>query len=359
MTTGRDVSIGDRVDRQWGEIAAAFEPPVLVISTVVGRGMYSLGEAVRERFPDPAAVTHVAVEEFLPRRAVAEDLGRYKWMSNHLPFLISLAYTVPLIYYRKYLRESLRSGADLGGLLEKIASVAPRTVLCISHRPAFWVSSLRRRSGLDFQLWGLLGEYGNTLGWRYLFWDQMKGFLSPLGRGELTYPFPEGLAFREVELPARRAYYRLAGHAGDRDCVLLVCGSWGQGPIVDLVGRLLAADDSLRIHAVCGENGSAFEEARRRFAGRANVQIHGDVGSLAPLLEEAACVVTKPGIATLLEAHAAGRKIFLVRGIPVAEDNNARHALRHFGAEWFDPVAFRDWRAANEGHDGRDRDARE
>ena len=48
-------------------------------------------------------------------------------------------------------------------------------------------------------------------------------------------------------------------------------------------------------------------------------------------------MVTKPGIATLLEAHAAGRKIFLVKGIPVSEDNNARYALRHFGAEWFNP----------------------
>jgi UDP-N-acetylglucosamine:LPS N-acetylglucosamine transferase len=72
------------------------------------------------------------------------------------------------------------------------------------------------------------------------------------------------------------------------------------------------------------------------------------VPSLAPLLREAGCVVTKPGISTLLEAHAAGRKIFLVRGIPVAEDNNARYAARHFGAEWFEPGAFRRWRAASE-----------
>ena len=184
--------MGRRIAQEWGEITAAFEPPVLVVSTVVGRGMYSLGEAVQERFLDPGAVTHVAVEEFLPRRAVTEDLRRYKWLSNNLPFLIYLVHTVPLLFYRKYLRESLRSGADLRALREKIESIGPRTVLCISHRPAFWVSSLRRRAGLDFQLWGLLGEYGNTLGWRYIFWEQMNGFLSPLDARRAQLPVSRG-----------------------------------------------------------------------------------------------------------------------------------------------------------------------
>jgi hypothetical protein len=61
----------------WEAVAAGFEPPVLLVSTFVGRGMYSLGEAIRERRPAPAAVAHVPVEEFLPRRAVAEDLRRH------------------------------------------------------------------------------------------------------------------------------------------------------------------------------------------------------------------------------------------------------------------------------------------
>jgi hypothetical protein len=345
-----------QIDREWATIVSAFEPPVLLVSTFVGRGMYNLGEAVRERFPDPRAVTHVAIEEFLPPRAVTEDLRRYKWLSNHLPFLIYLVHTVPLFYYRKYLRESFRSGSDLLALRERIESLGVRTILCISHRPAFWVSSLRKRAGLDFELWGLLGEYGNTLGWRYIFWDQMKGFLSPMDREELSYPYPDGLVFRKVELPAREDFHRLIGQQGDRGCVLLVCGAWGQGPIVKIVDQLLAMEHSLKIHAVCGANLLARNEATRRFDGLPNVEVHGAVESLVPFLKEAACVVTKPGISTILEAHAAGRKIFLVKGIPVSEDNNARYALRHFGAEWFDPVAFDRWRATSEERDGHNGD---
>jgi hypothetical protein len=344
--TGSDLALAAATD--WEAITAGFAPPVLLVSTVVGRGMYSLGEAIQERCSNPAAVSHIAVEDFLPQRAVTEDLRRYKWLSNHLPFLLYLVHTVPVFYYRKYLRERLRSGVDLQELKAKIEAVRPRTVVCISHRPAFWVSSLKKRAGMDFQLWGVLGEYGNTLGWKYIFWDRMNGFLSPLGREELDYPLPDHLAFRRVELPARKEYCELADRPGSSGCVLVVCGYWGQGSFVKLVNQLLAGNNGLKVHVVCGENVSVHEEMRRRFRTNPDVNVHGAVRSLVPLLQEAGCVVTKPGISTLLEAHAARRKIFLVKGIPVSEDNNARYAVRHFAAEWFDPAAFRRWQRTRE-----------
>jgi hypothetical protein len=323
------------------------EPPVMIVSTIVGRGMFTLGEAMRERLPDPTAVEHVAVENHLPGGAVGEDLRRYRWISNRMPFLLKLIYTLPFLYYRKYLREALFDWSDLAPLRNKLRSARPRTVLCISHRPAFWVSNVKRRENLDFRLWGLLGEYGNTLGWKYLFWREIDGFLSPLDRGELDYPFAEGMKFETIDLPARRAYHQLADRPGSKHCVLVVCGFWGQGPILRLAERLLTADDSLRIHVVCGANGTAYEKTRRAFQHRPNVRVHGAVGSLVDLMAEAGCVITKPGISTILEARAAGRKLFLVKGIPVSENrHNAGFARTHFGAEWFTVEGFRRWREA-------------
>jgi hypothetical protein len=327
-----------------------FEPPVLIVSTVVGRGMYTLGEAVRERFAHPAAVEHVAVEDHLPGTAVGEDLKRYKWICNHVPWLLHLIYTVPIFYYRKYLRESCFHWSDLTPLKNKIEAARPRTVLCISHRPAFWLSNLKRRQKMDFKLWGLLGEYGSTLGWKYIFWKQMNGFLSPLPRERLNYPFPPDLTFKTIDLPARGMFTDLGTHPGSKGCVLLVCGFWGQGPIVRLVHQLLGADPSLRVHAVCGENGTAYEETRRAFRHLPNVRVHGAVESLAPLMREAGGVITKPGISTILEARAARRKLFLVPGIPVAENRyNAGYARAHFGAEWFTVEGFRQWQASHGG----------
>ena len=49
---------------------------VLIVSTVVGRGMYTLGEAFRERFRASDDVEHIAIEDYLPSNAVEEDLRR-------------------------------------------------------------------------------------------------------------------------------------------------------------------------------------------------------------------------------------------------------------------------------------------
>ena len=331
------------------DLSEHFEPPILIVSTVVGRGMYAIGEAIRQRLRDKQPVHHVPVEEFVSPEVVKEDLERYKFISNNFPVLLHLVYKVPLFYYRKYLREKLFNAAQLGRLGEKIEALGAKTVICVSHRPAFWVSNLKRREGVDLSVWGVLGEYGKNLGWRYLFWEQMNGFLSPVGRSALGFAPPRHVRFININLPARREYHELSSVEGDINSVLLVCGFWGQGPIAGTVKKLSGALPDLKIHAVCGENRKAYEQMQHLFKDNPRVQVYGVTPSLVPPLRECASVITKPGISTLLESHAAGRKIFLLKGMPVAEDNNARFAVEHFGAQWFDVETFKSWYMSQKG----------
>ena len=92
----------------------------MVLSTFVGRGMYYIGEAVKERFSDNSKVYHFPIEDFLPEKAVNEDLRRYKLISNKFRFLLYIIYNFPLFYYRKYLREKIFDKTDLGYLASKI-----------------------------------------------------------------------------------------------------------------------------------------------------------------------------------------------------------------------------------------------
>jgi hypothetical protein len=336
---GRD----DRDVVDWSELLASLEPPVLILSTAVGRGMYYLGDAVRERFPDPSRVIHLPVEEVLPAGAVAEDVKRYRFISSRLTPLLYLIYKCPLFYYRKFVREKWVKATDLSALQKRIQAQGIRTVICISHRAAFWASCLKRRAKLDLALWDLLGEFGHNHGYRYLFWEVMNGFLSPVDRTDLRIAIPDTVRFVRVDLPARRAYVDLARVAGDRGCALLVCGYWGQGPIFRVVRELLGAVPGLTIHAVCGENERLRARVQRYAQIHPGVKAHGVVENLAPLLRTCGSVITKPGISTLVEAHAARRKIFLLRGMPVAEANNARHARAHFQATRYSARAFRAW----------------
>lgn len=328
------------------ELAGHFEPPVLVVSTAVGRGMYTIGEAIQERLGEIRPVHHVAVEEFMPPRVVNEDLERYKYISNNFPTLLFLVYKIPLFYYRKYLREKLFGAADLTDLRAKMEALKIKTAICVSHRPAFWVANLKRREGLGLSVWGVLGEYGKNLGWKYQFWEQIDGFLSPVSGKALGFQLPRHVRFMNVNLPAKQEYHDIASVRGDADSVLLVCGFWGQGPLAEIAEKLSSASPDLRIHAVCGENKKAFEKLQHLSEYNAKIRAYGITPSLAPLLRECASIITKPGISTLLESHAASRKIFLLKGMPVAEDNNARFAAEHFGAEWFDLKTFMRWHAS-------------
>jgi hypothetical protein len=330
------------------DLSEHFEPPILIVSTVVGRGMYAIGEAIRQRLGDKH-LHHVPIEEFVSAEVVNEDLERYKFISNNFPVLLHLVYRVPLFYYRKYLREKLFNSAQLGRLREKIEATGAKTVICVSHRPAFWVSNLKRREGFDVSVWGGLGEYGKNLGWKYLFWEQMNGFLSPVSRNALGFAPPDHVRFININLPARQEYHDLSSVEGDINSVLLVCGFWGQGPIVRIVKKLSSALPELKIHAVCGENKNAYEQMQHLFNGNDRIQVYGVTPSLVPSLRECASVITKPGISTLLESHAAGRKIFLLKGMPVAEDNNARFAVEHFGAQWFEVETFKRWYMSQQG----------
>ena len=286
---------------------------------------------------------HLPIEELLPPRAVAEDLNRYRLISSRFPLLLSLIYRVPFFYRRKYLRETRRRTTRLEILRRTIATLEPRTVIAISHRAAFWAGALKQREALTYQLWGLEAEYGPSLAWRYVFWEQMNGFLSPQPRDEHVYPFPASLDVRHVTIPVSEQFSALARHQGNKNSVLLTGGYWGLGRLFSITRQLAAAMPTMHIDVVCGENQRLYQRLVSRFGSSPNIRIFGVVDSMVPLVRRAGAVITKPGISTIAETHAARRQLFLLRGLPVAEDHNALYAVRHFGAQWFSLANLKRW----------------
>jgi UDP-N-acetylglucosamine:LPS N-acetylglucosamine transferase len=333
---------------EFDDLVGNFESPVLVVSTIVGRGAYVIGEAIQERLAGQFEVHHIPIEELVPDAAVTEDLKRYKFISNRLPWLLYLIYKVPVFYYRKYAREKWFSNADLPRLRETLEERRIQTVICVSHRPAFWVATVKNRRNLPVQIWGVGVEFGRNLGWQYQFWKQIDGFLSPVFRKQTGIRLPEHVRFYPIRLPVRKGYRELARTPGNPNSVLLVCGAWGQGPLAEMVDLLTTRWPMLKVHVLCGENQDAFSRIRQLHGENSNVQAHSTTPSLYRFLQECGSVISKPGMATLLESHAAQRKIFLLRGMPVAEDNNARFAIRHMDAEWFSPEAFERWHRKSE-----------
>jgi hypothetical protein len=320
----------------------SLESPILILSSRAGRGNTSIAEAIHEYFHSDTPVYHRSIEDFMPSSIINEDLARYKFISNHFPFLLSAIYTIPLFYQRKLIREKIKS-TRLVALKEFIDARQIRTVICISHRQAFWTTVLKRNESLDVSVYGVLTEFGNNLGWRYLFWDKMNGFISPLKASQLNMGIPGNLPFKQLALPARSVFYSLPlTHILNKRC-LVIGGFFGQGRLLRTLRLLHSRFPDTPISVVCGDNTALEMKIRNEFKNAAAIDVYGLVDSIKPLLPHCHCVITKPGMATLLEADASRRKIFLFKGMPIAEANNARYAIEHFGAEWFSVASFSQW----------------
>ena len=328
------------------KVLNSFPRPVLVVTTLAGKGIYTIGEALCERFSSTDEVYHLSIEEMLPDRALAEDYKRYNFISNNFPILLNLPYRIPFFYYRKLFREKYFSLADLSKLKAVVLEKGIQTVICASHRPAFWFSYLKLREKMSFTLWGMLSEFGRSLGWKYIFWEAMDGFFSPVEQNTLDFPFPRLLRYVKAQPPCKREYYTLAESRGLKNNVLLVAGHWGQifpNNARTILDSLLKKFPLMTIYVVCGKNQRLYEDHLIHYKNNKRIVLYGEIPSLVDVMGPCASVITKPGISTLLEAYAAKRKIFLLRGMPVAEDNNALYAINNFNAEWFSVNAFADW----------------
>ena len=331
------------VARQAAAIVSQFPAPVLILSTHAGRGMFSIGEALRTAC-GAASIQHRPVEALLPAEAVDADLRRYRRIVDYAPYLLHLMYRVPYFYRRKLSRERSAASTPLVAFDALVRALEPGSIVAISHRAAFWAGACKARTGARVQLWGLEAEYGPSLGWQYVFWDQMDGFLSPQRAEDLPYPCPAGLAVHQVAIPVASAFTALAHGPGDPNRVLLTGGYWGLGRLAPLAQRLVAAHANLRLDVVCGDNAGLRATMERTLASyRDRVQVFGAVDTLVPLMARASAVIGKPGISTIAETAASGRRLFLLKGLPVAEDHNADYAVRQLGATWFSEEAFGQW----------------
>jgi UDP-N-acetylglucosamine:LPS N-acetylglucosamine transferase len=188
---------------------------------------------------------------------------------------------------------------------------------------------------------GLSTDFGPSLAWRYQFWDEIALFLSPVPSSALGFPLPGSCGFHHVRIPARSRFESLANVPGHPREVMVCGGFWGLGGLDDVARRLARGVADVTIHVVCGDDERLRQEVSAAFAGTPRVVAHGALDDLSPVMARCASVVTKPGTASLVEAHAAQRKLFLLEGLPVAERYNAAYAMAHFDAERFSPKGFR------------------
>jgi processive 1,2-diacylglycerol beta-glucosyltransferase len=133
--------------------------------------------------------------------------------------------------------------------------------------------------------------------------------------------------------PVRSAFYDAPGRAEaranlgldvDEPCALLMAGSWGLGPLVDIAMALTAA--GVQTLTVAGRNAKA--EQRLRVAARDNKRLHvfGFTDRIPELMSAANVVITSPG-ETCSEARVIGRQLALLDVVSGHGRENLQHEL--------------------------------
>lgn len=142
-----------------------------------------------------------------------------------------------------------------------------------------------------------------------------------------------------VRAPVRKRFYSAAarsearaahGVPADADCVLLVSGSWGLGPIAESA-RLLA-DRGIWVLAVAGANKRLERRLQADAQQRPAIVPFGYTDRIAELMAAADVVVTASGD-TCREARAVGRRLVVVDVVPGHGRENLMHEIE-LGGGW-------------------------
>lgn len=315
-------------------------PHVLILSSRAGAGNERVAEALRIRLNLPPE-SHHRIEDLIGKQLKKRHFDRHRFLCQNFPSVIGCIHGSPISYRFKFLRETRdpQTLKNLSDLERTIRNGDFRTVIAANHRAAFWAAMLRQSNRIQTSLFGLVTDFAFSQGWIQNLWNQIDGFAGP--------PDLEGIpkALLPKFKPAPMATHPDFDRSGckPKGTILVTGGGWGLGPIDRVALKLSQALPSKTIHIACGDNTRLFARLTRESVGRQNLKVHGWLPTLADLMRDAAAVITRPGASTLAEAHAAGTRIFLLPGLPVIEEANARHAVRVFGAETYTTKRVWDW----------------
>jgi hypothetical protein len=317
-----------------------------------GWGNRRAAEALAER-TGSAAGRIAAIEDFLPPVWVRRDFGRYRRICERAPWLLGWIHAFPVNYALKTWlagngREDRETAERIGAWAR---GTGARHLVVTNHRAAFWAAKAKAAGALDCRIWCAITDYALSPGWRHIDRERVDGSFGPVDASELPEPMRKTHLLHPIAvLPAFEAAGGTAEEPPSRQrpdaklTVIVTGGGWGLGRLDRAAETLVRADADVRVRVFTGENRSLdarLAAAVERSGGRISLQGGAD---LALAIGEARAVVCRPGAMTLTEARAAGKKIFLLPGLPGIEPRNARYAAERFGAEPFAVPNYLRWK---------------
>lgn len=250
-----------------------------------------------------------------------EDKGYFRAIFRTRWFYPALYRLLPLIMRGK----GVGRRQDVPPLLSDARAIVGCSFFC-GWFSRYWL----KKSGSKAPLYGVLGDYTVSPGWR-LQLDRLFvpfDFQSPV----FTAIRRQGGKITVSGIPAR---LNQAEGIREKGCVMLSGGGWGLQISADTVEMLLAQPAVARLIVLCGKNGALFEALCTRFRQQISskrLELYTWTPDMPALYARTDIVIAKAGGLTLTEAALSGKPLIINGFLPGHEEDNMRVFLHNRAA---------------------------
>jgi len=248
------------------------------------------------------------------------------------------AYRKAYGYYEKHpVRLMKRTGLyrllyrGVGRLYKDIVRERYDAVICAHSFAAVMMEKLQALYKPDISIYFVATDYMCSPGIRGI---KFEGCFIPNAdvAEEFRWPCADDGQIVDSGIPVREMFYedtdRDAAKAAfdvpaDHRHLVLMCGSMGAGPMMELAGKLAdRLPDDVTLTIVCGTNVKLKEKLDATHGSIGNIHIRGFVKDMSLLLDSADLYLTKPGGISITEATLKSVPMVLVDAVAGCEGPN-------------------------------------
>jgi processive 1,2-diacylglycerol beta-glucosyltransferase len=323
---------------------------VLLLSTSAGSGHVAAARALEKVFssmPQVAEVINKDALEFTNEsfRTIYSDLFLNLVKSN--PQLLGWWYNESDEPWKTDTWRTMLDRVNTQPLVSFIKDYAPHIVVCTHYMPAGVVSYLMSRQELKTDLSIVTTDYDFHSMWlnrtfhRYFVaLGETKAHLTALGLPENRIVVSGIPVDPQFGAPIDREQVLAKYQLDDTQPILLLsAGAVGNGPIINIIERLMQLRHRVQTIVVCGRNLELRREVEAFVLPQAErFRVIGYSTDMPSLMNIATLFIGKPGGLTSSEAMAAGLPMLVGMPIPGQEERNSDHLLEKGAAIKFNDV---------------------
>lgn len=225
---------------------------------------------------------------------------------------------------------------------EDLFSMFPaKAAVCTQALPCGFLSMLKEKRGFSFKLLAVVTDYDVHAYWIY---DQVDFFCvgTAAMRDKLLKRGVSDEKIKVIGIPVSSQFYpsinkdfwkEELGIRKDLPCVLVMGGSYGVGPLKEIIMSLDQVKVDFSMLVVAGKNKKLHKTIEKLSKkSKKTIKLFGYTSHISQLMQAGDILITKPGGLTVSEALCVGLPMIINKGVMGQESGNFKYLIENGAA---------------------------